>query len=226
MPKRSNADAQVTPTSATAGSPPPPRARRPVGRPPDSDSADTRQRLLATAISCFAARGLARTTLREIADVAGLTSGTLYFHFATKEALYIAAYEQAVDEMYIQFEAAIDGIDGLIERLEAVLDRAGELMIERPEIQGMVLRAWVEHIDRESLPLPIPTRVSAFLDRLVNDAVQRREIRRRHSEELRDLYRTMMWGISAVAPVRSDDIASAITGLKLLLRDELLPHPH
>ena len=35
----------------------------------------------------------------------------------------------------------------------------------------------------------------------------------------------MMWGISAVAPVRSDDIESAITGLKLLLRDELLAHP-
>ena len=224
MPKRATADVQATRTSAQVGSTPSARVRRPVGRPPGSDSADTRHNLLTTAISCFAARGLARTTLREISDAAGLTSGTLYFHFATKEALYVAAYEMAVDEMYVQFEAAIEGIDGLIDRLEAVLDRAGELMIERPEIQGMVLRAWVEHIGRESLPLPIPPRVSAFLERLVNDAVGRKEIRRRHSEDLRDLYRTMMWGISAVAPVRTDDIASAIGGLKLLLRDELLPH--
>ena len=239
MAKRPTADAQVTRTAGsaagaagtagsaagTAGAAPPPRVRRPVGRPPDSDSADTRQRLLTTAISCFAARGLARTTLREISDAAGLTSGTLYFHFATKEALYIAAYEMAVDQMYVELEVAIEGLDGLIERLEAVLDRAGELMIERPEIQGMVLRAWVEHIDLESLPLPILPRVTEFIDRLVNDAIRRREIQRRHADDLRDLYRTMMWGISAVAPVRSDDIASAIAGLKLLLRDELLPHP-
>jgi hypothetical protein len=97
-------------------------------------------------------------------------------------------------------------------------------MIERPEIQRMVLRAWVEHIERESLPLPIPARVTGFLDRLVDDGIRRREIQRRHADDLRDLYRTMMWGISAVAPTRADDIASVISGLKSLLRDELLPH--
>ena len=187
MPKRPAADAHVPPTSAAAG--PPPRgapARRPPAR--HRQHAQTREQLLATAISCFAARGLSRTTLREIADAAGLTSGTLYFHFSTKEALYIAAYERAVDDMYIELDEAIEGIDGLIDRLEAVLDRAGELMVERPEIQGMVLRAWVEHIDQESLPLPIPPRVPAFLDRLVHDAVRRREIDRRRSDDVRDLY--------------------------------------
>lgn len=225
MPKRSTADAHVRTASTTSSPTPPVRARRPVGRPPDSDSADTRRQLLTTAVSCFAARGLARTTLREISNVAGLTSGTLYFHFATKEALYIAAYEMAVEEMYIQFEASIEGIPGLIDRLEAVLDRASEMMIERPEIQGMVLRAWVEHIDRESLPLPIPARVTTFLDQLVDDGIRRHEIQRRHADDLRDLYRTMMWGISAIAPVRADDMASVISGLKAMLRDELLPHP-
>jgi AcrR family transcriptional regulator len=223
MPRRATSEVQDTAAArrSTAAAP----ARRPVGRPADTDSADTRRQLLVAAIDCFSTRGLARTTLRDISHAAGLTSGTLYFHFATKEALYIAAYAMAVDEMYAEYEQAIVGVPGVIDRLEAVLDRSSQLMEARPALQLMVLRAWVEHIDHQSLPLPIPPRVSSFLDTLVRDAVARGEIDADRGDELRDVYRTMMWGVSAVAPTRMDDIPLAIAGLKLMLRDRLLPRP-
>jgi AcrR family transcriptional regulator len=78
---------------------PPKSARRRPGRPAGADSAATREALLRAAVETFAEYGLARTTLRQVADAAGMTTGTLYHHYATKEALFVAAFTWAVDQL-------------------------------------------------------------------------------------------------------------------------------
>jgi len=45
----------------------------------------TRAQLAGAAIQVFAARGVLGATVQEIADVAGMTTGTVYNHFKTKE---------------------------------------------------------------------------------------------------------------------------------------------
>jgi AcrR family transcriptional regulator len=51
-----------------------------------------REAVLAAAVSCFAARGLAGAGMREIARAAGLTEGTLYHYFSSKDELIDAAF--------------------------------------------------------------------------------------------------------------------------------------
>ncbi|MFB9903802.1 TetR/AcrR family transcriptional regulator [Allokutzneria oryzae] len=48
---------------------------------------DRRAELLAIAGRLFASRGFATTTVREIADAAGILSGSLYHHFDSKESM-------------------------------------------------------------------------------------------------------------------------------------------
>ena len=105
--------------------------RRRVGRPAGADSAETREALLRAAVETFAVTGLARTTLRQVADAAGLTTGTLYHHYATKEALYIAAFLWAVDQLYAEYDDAIEGVDTLRERLLATLERTASWPSDR-----------------------------------------------------------------------------------------------
>ena len=57
---------------------------------------DTRTRILDTAESLFAERGLAATSVRDIAAAAGLTPASLYNHFQGKEALYDAVLERCL----------------------------------------------------------------------------------------------------------------------------------
>ncbi|HIE8868055.1 HTH-type transcriptional regulator AcrR [Klebsiella variicola] len=54
----------------------------------------TRQLLIESAIQQFALRGVANTTLTDIADAAGVTRGAVYWHFASKTALFNEMWQQ------------------------------------------------------------------------------------------------------------------------------------
>ncbi|HLV98008.1 MAG TPA: TetR/AcrR family transcriptional regulator [Ktedonobacterales bacterium] len=56
----------------------------------------TRQHILEAAERMLQTKGLARLTNKEIAEAADCAEGTLYKHFATKEALILAAIEENV----------------------------------------------------------------------------------------------------------------------------------
>jgi AcrR family transcriptional regulator len=59
----------------------------------------TRGALLAAARQLFTERGYAGTSTNEIADQAGVTRGALYHHFAAKDDLFRAVFEQLEAEI-------------------------------------------------------------------------------------------------------------------------------
>jgi len=61
--------------------------------------ASRREELLAIAAELFAQRGFKNTTVRDIADAAGILSGSLYHHFDSKESM--------VDEILSTFQAEL-----------------------------------------------------------------------------------------------------------------------
>ena len=67
-------------------------------RPPRADAARNRDRLLAAAKAVFSAGG-AEASLEAVARRAGVGIGTLYRHFATREALFEAVYRREVEEL-------------------------------------------------------------------------------------------------------------------------------
>ncbi len=79
---------------------------------------DRRSEVLALAADLFAERGLRATTVRDIADAAGILSGSLYHHFDSKESM--------VDEILRGF------LDPLFERYHEIVetDRSPRAMIE------------------------------------------------------------------------------------------------
>ena len=52
--------------------------------------AQTRERLMAAALTTFAARGIAGASVEEICEVADFTRGAFYSNFADKEQLFSA----------------------------------------------------------------------------------------------------------------------------------------
>lgn len=58
---------------------------------PPAEPATRRSELLAIAVKLFASQGVANTTVRNIADAAGMLSGSLYHHFASKDQMVAEA---------------------------------------------------------------------------------------------------------------------------------------
>ncbi|MCY0900103.1 MAG: TetR/AcrR family transcriptional regulator [Firmicutes bacterium] len=57
-----------------------------------------RDAIVKAAAELFAERGFRATTVRDIAEVAGVLSGSLYAHIATKEDLYLEIVRRAADD--------------------------------------------------------------------------------------------------------------------------------
>ena len=67
----------------------------------------TRRRILAAAASELTQHGYAATSLRRIAEAAGLQLGSLYFHFTTKDELITEVMCDAVDTTLSRIAAAL-----------------------------------------------------------------------------------------------------------------------
>lgn len=100
---------------------------RAVARIAGTSSDDTRQRILDAARAEFTERTYAGTTIRHIAEKAGLATAALYYHFASKEALLDAVVSPAVEALSafaVEAEAAQPcppaGLAALVHRLGAV----------------------------------------------------------------------------------------------------------
>jgi AcrR family transcriptional regulator len=109
-----------------------------LGRPRDTSSVDTKQRILVVAREMFSVHGYEITTNRDIATAVGITPGALYHYFGSKLALYLAVHEDTQTQVYEQFTKAIIGHESFIGQFEAVLDIAHEMNIEDASVARFI----------------------------------------------------------------------------------------
>ncbi|MEU9349311.1 TetR family transcriptional regulator [Streptomyces sp. NPDC048278] len=88
------------------------------GRPPRTESADTRDRILVTAREEFSEHGFEKTSVRAIAKAAGVDSALVHHYFGTKEQIFEAAIAVAFAPALDAPVTIADGpLDGVGERL-------------------------------------------------------------------------------------------------------------
>lgn len=81
-----------------------------------------RSELLAIAAGLFAEKGFKNTTVRDIADAAGILSGSLYHHFDSKESMVDEILRTFQEELFGQYDAILAGdLDPLAKLEQAVL---------------------------------------------------------------------------------------------------------
>lgn len=114
------------------------------------DSADTpvksevtQQRILAAALQLFREKGFESATMRDIAAAAAVATGAAYYYFASKDAIVLAFYRQAAEEMAGELEAAIESTTDLRKRLAAIL----EVKLKYFEPSRRLLSALAAHVN-------------------------------------------------------------------------------
>ncbi len=106
-----------------------------------------REELLSIAAGLFAERGLRATTVRDIADAAGILSGSLYHHFKSKEAIVDEILRGFLDALFGEYRRITDPASGLNPRetlealveasFEAIHDHRAEVAIYQDEVKHL-----------------------------------------------------------------------------------------
>jgi AcrR family transcriptional regulator len=126
-----------------------------AGQPPTR-----RDELLELAATMFAERGLRATTVRDIADSAGILSGSLYHHFSSKEEMIDELLRGFLDWLFERYHQIVETEPNPLERLkglfmasfEAIATRHAQVVIYQDEAKRLSSQprfAYVEERNRE-----------------------------------------------------------------------------
>lgn len=101
-------------------------------------TAEKRQQILITALQLFSAKGSSETSMQEIAEICGMSKGSLYLHFKSKEELEQSIYEHIIGR--IKDEVMRVDNDPLLEPKEQLRKQAEVLLIHFMEIREFLLK--------------------------------------------------------------------------------------
>ncbi|MBI2876191.1 MAG: TetR/AcrR family transcriptional regulator [Candidatus Tectomicrobia bacterium] len=96
-----------------------------------------RAQLVETACQCILEKGYRNFTLQDVTDRLGLSKGSLYHHFETKEELLLAVLDHLIHGWDQVIEKKLEGLEGAEEKLSALLEASFE--IGRDEVSYQVL---------------------------------------------------------------------------------------
>nr|WP_090279778.1 TetR family transcriptional regulator KstR2 [Mycolicibacterium komanii]CRL75835.1 transcriptional regulator [Mycolicibacterium komanii] len=127
---------------------------------PVSQAPTRRDELLELAAKMFAERGLRATTVRDIADSAGILSGSLYHHFSSKEEMVDEVLRGFLDWLFARYQEIVDTEPNPLERLkglfmtsfEAIEHRHAQVVIYQDEakrLSGQERFSYVEQRNKE-----------------------------------------------------------------------------
>jgi AcrR family transcriptional regulator len=103
-------------------------------------ASDRRGELLTLAAELFADRGLRATTVRDIADAAGILSGSLYHHFDSKESMVDEILREFLDELFARYRAIAASDLAPRPMLEALVEASFESMQTRRDAVAIYQR--------------------------------------------------------------------------------------
>jgi AcrR family transcriptional regulator len=105
-----------------------------------TQSETTVSAILAAAETLFLAKNYADVSMEDIAQVVGVTKGALYYHFTSKEALYIAMMHTALQEKQVLFEEVVKSQGTCRERLRRMALIFFQLPREKRDLFKLVRR--------------------------------------------------------------------------------------
>lgn len=109
------------------------------------------QRLLESAVKCFAEKGYSGTSIREIVRRADVTAPVLYYYFKSKEDLFRTLIQNQFDGHCAQIDHIVATETGCRNRLKALVRYAFEAANESPDLVRVMLQFFFASNEHMSL---------------------------------------------------------------------------
>lgn len=112
--------------------------------------ATSRDAILDAAIRCFAAKGFAATTIKDLASEAEVNSALLYYYFTDKQTLYRETLRHVAQRLSDSAGRRLDEDlppDAVVRRF---VQQQAEFLIANPHVPRLLLREMLEHTGRHA----------------------------------------------------------------------------
>src|SRR5437867_855296 len=107
----------------------------------------TRTRILEAALALFRKHGLESTTMRDIAEAAGLSLGAAYYYFPSKEAILLAYYARNQDAHEEHARRLLKGAPQLRDRLSHLLHTKLDSIQKERKLLGAIVQRLADPSD-------------------------------------------------------------------------------
>jgi AcrR family transcriptional regulator len=128
---------------------------------------ESRRRIVDAAAALMAERGFAGTSIAAVSQRSGLPSGSIYWHFESKEALLGAVVEEGARRWFDELPLGDNLPNDPTERAIALLDVVATSLQRHPEFLRLLLVIALERREVDAASLAVIQRVRALaLDRI------------------------------------------------------------
>ncbi|GAA0972477.1 TetR/AcrR family transcriptional regulator [Acrocarpospora macrocephala] len=186
-----------------------------------------KESVLLAAAKVFAEKGFSSATVRDVADEAGMLSGSLYYYFDSKEAIVEQVLLDYLDTVIREYRAAVADAAGPAEALRELMARA-LLSVARNRYQVLILQNdWHYVQDFPSISRGQNEIAQIWMD-VIDAGMAGGVFRKEFSARM--VYRTVMGAVQAIirwfdpdGPITIDEIIHIET--ELLLNGVNVPAP-
>lgn len=107
---------------------------------PRAARSDSRREILRVAEEIFAKKGYVATSTREIAEAVGVTKGLLFYHFRTKQQLYLTVIENLTDSLSrLAIPEQLPGLDRMA-HIRSFIEGWTDFLAKHPDAQKLLTR--------------------------------------------------------------------------------------
>ncbi|WP_290649118.1 TetR/AcrR family transcriptional regulator [Aquisalimonas sp.] len=110
---------------------------------------ERREQILRAARAHFAEHGYRCTDVQDIADGIDVGKGTIYRHFPTKEGLFLASVEGAVEVLKSYATSSVEALDDPLKKIRAVTHVSLQFFDDHPEVVELFIQERAEFKDRD-----------------------------------------------------------------------------
>ena len=110
----------------------------------------SRDAILDAAIRCFAEKGFAATTIKDLASEAQVNSALLYYYFADKQTLYRETLRHIAQRLADSAGRRLDDEMAPDDAIRRFVQQQAEFLIANPHVPRLMLREMLEHTGRHA----------------------------------------------------------------------------
>lgn len=96
--------------------------------------------VLRAAAGLFSRKGYEGTSLRDIAKASGMLAGSIYYHFSSKEDIFLSVQREGIRELRAAVTAAIESVEDPWERLEAACSAHARVLLDESDFAAVLIQ--------------------------------------------------------------------------------------